>query len=104
MENGTVVVATLGSDGEGKARTQYGELREGQLYRVTGGAKGNNGEIHKVKVSGASGYWSVGLFRALSVKEIEALREKARESAELGVEVPRSVIRALGKVVSTLAE
>ena len=36
LENGTIVMATLGQTGEGADRLSFGKLREGEFYRVSG--------------------------------------------------------------------
>lgn len=84
MEPGTVVMATLGQNEEGKDRTHFGALRASEFYRVSGTVKGNQGEVTKVKLAGVPEYWPVDLFTPVPQEMLDQLAAKVKELDELG--------------------
>jgi len=79
IENGTIVMATLGQTDEGVNRHSFGGLQEGEFYRVSTESLKNAGELKTVKLAGISGYWPAVLFVQVPADVIENLRAKVSE-------------------------
>lgn len=84
MEQGTVVMATLGQTDEGVERKRFGRLAANEFYRVSGLVKGNAGEITKVKLAGVAEYWPAELFVPVPQEQLDQLAAKIKELDELG--------------------
>ena len=93
MEQGTVVMATLGTDTEGAERKRFGKLAANEFYRVSGLVKGNTGEVKSVKLAGVPEYWPAELFVPVPQETLDQLAAKIKELDELkeGQVVAKSV-------------
>jgi hypothetical protein len=104
LENGMVVMATLGDNEDGQPRTHFGALCEGEFYRVTGKVMGHKsaGEnyaefVKSVRLAGVAEYWPAEFFVPVPTEVLEKLREKVSELDALGESqvVTKSVRRVL---------
>ena len=79
LNEGTVVMATLGTTEEGVERKQFGKLAANEFYRVSGIVRGNAGEVKKVKLAGVAEYWPASLFVEVEASVLQTLAEKVKE-------------------------